>query len=65
MGEGLKRAMAHALASGTPHPTVEDSCGCVFCDLELKPIKSSTGHWRHGTPAGWVDCTNPKRIAKP
>jgi hypothetical protein len=38
---------------------VTPSCGCVFCDLGLKPTKSSMGQLVHADKDNnrWVPCT--------
>lgn len=44
---------------------VTNSCGCVFCDLDLEPYLAAKGvsdprlYW-HDTKHGSVKCTNPQ-----
>lgn len=41
------------------HERVEDSCGCVFCDIGLTPTKVTKG-WVHFGPNGQhAPCHNP------
>jgi len=42
---------------------VEDSCGCVFCDLGLEPgyrTDGTTREYYHATKHGNVPCTKPR-----
>lgn len=44
-------------------PPVEDSCGCVFCDLDLEPTYRVAGtavRVVHQTKRGDVPCTKPR-----
>jgi hypothetical protein len=38
---------------------ITPSCGCVFCDLNLKPIKNSLGVFVHGDIKSnqWIPCS--------
>lgn len=40
---------------------VEDSCGCVWCDLGLEPTRPFTDALVHKTARGTFRCTNPNR----
>lgn len=41
--------------------TVEDSCGCVFCDIGLEPLYSGNTWWHELKNGHIVHCDNPKR----
>lgn len=63
MGEGLKRARKAARATRKPQPKVlmvTDSCGCVFCDLDVASelVRIREGEWQrmHVTKSGKVVC---------
>lgn len=51
----------NALAGGEPDPaTVTDSCGCVFCDIDLERVRGDGGKWFHHVGTAyyeWVECT--------
>ena len=58
----MKRARDSMMA-----PDVEDSCGCVFCDIDLEPVEHE-GRQQHfvrvskrlrktAPPESWVPCT--------
>jgi hypothetical protein len=45
--------------------TVTDSCGCVFCDLELQPTRCTDG-WFHLMDDGrTIPCPIVKDLPKP
>ena len=38
-------------------PTVEDSCGCVFCDIDLEPFEAEGFKWHKTNGNDPVRCT--------
>lgn len=42
-------------------PAIEDSCGCVFCDIGLTPIKTNSGWLHFGLTHRSAPCTNPAK----
>ncbi len=43
-------------------PQIEDSCGCVFCDIGLIPMHLNKGYTHVATNGGRdAPCTNPNR----
>lgn len=49
---------------------VIDSCGCVFCDMALKPVRDRTGQRlihivRHGARVEHIDCTKRPEAETP
>lgn len=53
--EAMKRAHEAGCISG-----VIDSCGCVFCDMELVPAKGADGVRHHQVRGQDIPCLNPK-----
>lgn len=64
------RREAHRKALAIAKEEIEDSCGCVFCDLGYEPVEHdgkrqhhvrvSKGLRRTAPEPSWVPCTRPQ-----
>jgi hypothetical protein len=65
--EGVRMAERKRALKSMTAPEVEDSCGCVFCDMDLTPVEHE-GKLQHHVrvskrlrktppPESWVPCT--------